>query len=98
MRSYQRQTHQVVIMATSAKFRYAGTFLVHKEDCLCLPLGSVGSFLGKATSTTDYQDTVKQTNKQANIGWLDFDMGFPRFQSTEMLKHFYVHSLRDSVL
>ena len=44
-----------------------GRFPAHEEDRLCLPSGSVGSFLGKATSTTDYQNTVNQTNKQTNI-------------------------------
>ena len=43
-----------------------GRFPAHEEDRLCLPTGSVGSFLGKATSTTDYWNTVKQTNKQTN--------------------------------
>ena len=41
-----------------------GRFPAHKEDRLCLPSGSVGSILGKATSTTDYWNTVNQTNKQ----------------------------------
>ena len=40
-----------------------GRFPAHEEDRLCLPSGSVGSFLGKATSTTDYWNTVNQTNK-----------------------------------
>ena len=31
-----------------------GRFPAHEEDRLCLPSGSVGSILGKATSTTDY--------------------------------------------
>ena len=43
-----------------------GRFPAHEEDRLCLPSGSVGSFLGKATSTTDYWNTVNQTNKQTN--------------------------------
>ena len=43
-----------------------GRFLVHEEDRVCLPSGSVGSILGKVTSTTDYWNTVKQTNKQTN--------------------------------
>ena len=43
-----------------------GRFPAHEEDRLCLPSGSVGSILGKATSTTDYWNTVKQTNKQTN--------------------------------
>ena len=43
-----------------------GQFLVHKQDHICLPSGSVGSFLGKAMSTTDFWNTVKQTNKQTN--------------------------------
>ena len=38
--------------------------MVHEEDHLCLPSGSAGSFLGKATSTTDYWSTANQTNKQ----------------------------------
>ena len=46
-----------------------GRFPAHEEDRLCLPSGSVGSFLGKATSTTDYWNTVKQTNKQTNKYW-----------------------------
>ena len=41
-----------------------GWFPAHEEDRLCLPTGSVGSILGKATSTTDFWNTVKQTNKQ----------------------------------
>ena len=40
----------------------------HKEDRLCLTSGSVGSILGKALSTTDYWNTVKQTNKQTKAG------------------------------
>ena len=43
-----------------------GRFPAHEEDRLCLPSGSVGSILGKATSTTDYRNTVNQTNKQTN--------------------------------
>ena len=43
-----------------------GRFPAHEEDRLCLPSGSAGSFLGKATSTTDYRSTVNQTNKQTN--------------------------------
>ena len=43
-----------------------GRFPAHEEDRLCLPSGSVGSFLGKATSTADYWNTVNQTNKQTN--------------------------------
>ena len=43
-----------------------GRFPAHEEDRLCLPSGSVGSILGKATSTTDYWNTVNQTNKQTN--------------------------------
>ena len=43
-----------------------GRFPTHEEERLCLPSGSVGSILGKATSTTDYWNTVKQTNKQAS--------------------------------
>ena len=43
-----------------------GRFPAHEEDRLCLPTGSVGSILGKATSTTDYWNTVNQTNKQTN--------------------------------
>ena len=43
-----------------------GRFPAHEEDRLCLPTGSVGSILGKATSTTDFWNTVKQTNKQTN--------------------------------
>ena len=38
----------------------------HEEERLCLPTGSVGSILGKATSTTDHRNTVNQTNKQTN--------------------------------
>ena len=41
-----------------------GRFPAHEEERLCLPTGSVGSILGKATSTTDFWNTVKQTNKQ----------------------------------
>ena len=41
-----------------------GRFPAHEEDRVCLPSGSVGSILGKATSTTDYWNTVNQTNKQ----------------------------------
>ena len=41
-----------------------GRFLVHEEDRVCLPSGSVGSILGKVTSTTDYWNTMNQTNKQ----------------------------------
>ena len=44
-----------------------GRFPAHEEEHLCLPTGSVGSILGKATSTTDYWNTVKQTNKQTNM-------------------------------
>ena len=43
-----------------------GRFPAHEEDRLCLPTGSVGSFLGKVTSTTDYWNTLKQTKKQKN--------------------------------
>ena len=43
-----------------------GRFPAHEEDRLCLPTGSVGSILGKATSTADYWNTVKQTNKQTD--------------------------------
>ena len=43
-----------------------GRFPAHEEERLCLPTGSVGSILGKATSTTDYRNTVNQTNKQTN--------------------------------
>ena len=43
-----------------------GRFPAHEEERLCLPTGSVGSILGKATSTTDFWNTVKQTNKQTN--------------------------------
>ena len=43
-----------------------GRFPAHEEDRVCLPSSSVGSILGKATSTTDYWNTVKQTNKQTN--------------------------------
>ena len=43
-----------------------GRFPAHEEERLCLPTGSVGSILGKATSTTDYWNTVNQTNKQTN--------------------------------
>ena len=46
-----------------------GRFPAHEEDRLCLPSGSVGSFLGKATSTTDYWNTVNQTNEQTNYSW-----------------------------
>ena len=47
-----------------------GRFPAHEEDCVCLPSGSVGSILGKAMSTTDFWNTVKQTNKQTNrAGW-----------------------------
>ena len=42
-----------------------GRFPAHEEERLCLPTGSVGSILGKATSTTDFWNTVKQTNKQS---------------------------------
>ena len=45
-----------------------GRFPAHEEERLCLPTGSVGSILGKATSTTDFWNTVKQTNKQTNTG------------------------------
>ena len=45
-----------------------GRFPAHEEDRVCLPSGSVGSILGKATSTTDYRNTVNQTNKQTNRG------------------------------
>ena len=31
-----------------------GRFPAHEEDRLCLPSGSVGSILGKVTSTMDY--------------------------------------------
>ena len=41
-----------------------GRFPAHEEERLCLPTGSVGPILGKATSTTDLWNTVKQTNKQ----------------------------------
>ena len=44
-----------------------GRFPGHEEDRLCLPTGSVGSLLGKAMSTTDYWNTVNQTNKQTNM-------------------------------
>ena len=44
-----------------------GRFPAHKEDRVCLPSGSVGSILGKATSTTDYWNTVNQTNKQTKV-------------------------------
>ena len=43
-----------------------GRFPAHEEERLCLPTGSAGSILGKATSTTDYWNTVNQTNKQTN--------------------------------
>ena len=43
-----------------------GRLPAHEEDRVCLPSGSVGSILGKATSTTDYWNTVNQTNKQTN--------------------------------
>ena len=43
-----------------------GRFPAHEEDRVCLPTGSAGSILGKATSTTDFWNTVKQTNKQTN--------------------------------
>ena len=43
-----------------------GRFPAHEEERLCLPTGSVGSILGKATSTTDYWNTVNQTNKQTS--------------------------------
>ena len=45
-----------------------GRFPAHEEDRLCLPSGSVGSILGKATSTTDDRNTVNQTNKQTKGG------------------------------
>ena len=46
-----------------------GRFPAHEEDLVCLPPGSVGSILGKAMSTTDYPNTVKQTNnKQTKCG------------------------------
>ena len=43
-----------------------GRFPAHEEDRVCLPSGSVGSILGKAMSTTDFWNTVNQTNKQTN--------------------------------
>ena len=43
-----------------------GQFPAHEEDRLCLPSGSTGSILGKVMSTTDYWNTMKQTNKQTN--------------------------------
>ena len=46
-----------------------GRFPAHEEDRVCLPSGSVGSILGKATSTTDFWNTVKQTNKQTKWAW-----------------------------
>ena len=52
-----------------------GQFPVHKEDHVCLPLGSVGSILGKAMSTADYWNTVnKKTKKQTNKS-LQIDCG-----------------------
>ena len=53
-----------------------GRFPAHEEDRVCLPSGSVGSILGKATSTTDYWNTVNQTNKQSNKQ-TDSLVGFP---------------------
>ena len=47
--------------------RGGGRFPAPKEGRLCLPSGSAGSLLGKATSTTNYWNTVKQTNKQTNL-------------------------------
>ena len=57
-----------------------GRFPAHEEDRLCLPSGSVGSILGKATSTTDYRNTVNQTNKQTNLR--------PASKSAELLSVF----------
>ena len=54
-----------------------GRFPAHEEERLCLPTGSVGSILGKATSTTDYRNTVNQTNKQTNLG-IDRTAGLAR--------------------
>ena len=48
-------------------YKGRGRFPAHEEDCVCLPSGSVGSFLGKAMSTTDFWNIVnKQANKQTN--------------------------------
>ena len=53
-----------------------GRFPAHKEDRLCLPSGSVGPILGKATSTTDYWNTV---NKQTNIIRVSWNVALAAF-------------------
>ena len=44
-----------------------GRFPAHEEKRLCLPSGSVGTILGKATSTADYRSTVNQTKQTKNL-------------------------------
>ena len=66
--------------------------LAHKENCLCLPSGSVGSLLGKATSTADYWSTVNQTNKQTNC-WLALSLSCCCSASVKLLQNLCVYFL-----